>query len=214
MKKLLLFTLILLGFTANVMAQNPNVIAIAESSKGATIESIAMKIDSLVEYQSAEKERLNTEIDNLNYRIQNSQNKASFHGVIRELFPIIVLAIIGTFFIFLTYILTMNNYRNNRLKYDAVLKCVESTGLVPDYFVKVTNRKSVAVPSEGRVSLVLSILCIITGTIFLIVALTSNYRSNYIENIICGGIGIAFAVASVCLFIQYSRISEKSRKEQ
>lgn len=214
MKKLLLLTLILLGFTANIMAQNPKTVAIVESTNEATIETIAMKMDSLIQYHSAEKEQLNRKINHLTYQIEDSSGGAFFHRILNELIPILMLAIVGAFFIFLIYILTSNNYRNNQLKYDTMLKCVESTGTVPDYFSKVTHRKSATVPSEGRVSLVLSILCIITGTIFFIAVLINSYRANYFENILCGVIGVGFTIASVCLFIQYSRISEKSRKEQ
>lgn len=213
MKKILLIALILLGFTTATMAQNATTDAATATVEEVTLQSISTKLDGFIDSQNTINKQLTNNVNNL-YQNRNTNMNMIFNNLI----PIFILIVIGGFFIFLTYILTTNNYRNNQSRYDTMLKCVESTGSVPDYFTKMARNKSVAVPAAGRVPLILSIICIITGTIFLIATISiidnHSYGQFKIGSILSGITGVVFVISSVLLFIQYSRISESSRKEQ
>lgn len=216
MKKLLLTTIVVLGFTAGTMAQTAkattDTLQIATPVEVVTIESISAKIDTFIESQTSVTEELGEKINRANRRLQDLQNESSLRWLLRDLVPLLVMALIGGFLIFLTYILTSNNYRNNQLKYDAMLKCADRLGSVPDYFNKVVRVKSETIPTGGRVHLVLSVLCAIIGTIFTIVAIAGHW--SFVEAAMCSMTGFGFIAAAVILFIQYNRICEDSRKEQ
>lgn len=194
MKKLLLIALLALGISAMTLAQS-------DSVHNATIDSLSAKIDNLALSQSALESQY------------GSISRGNFDNIVDELVPIGVLALLAGCAIAMTFIISTTNYRKAQLKYNAMLKCVETTGSVPDFFSKVESQKAKAIPTGGRVHLVLSLLSCTIGSVFVIVTIASDM--SLVSKTLCGSVGLAFMVACVILFKQYNRIvSENSRIEQ
>lgn len=219
MKKLLLFTaLLIMGFSTTTFAQDklrPGDVhagMLVDSTKTTvTIEALSQQINLFIVAQSNATAELNNKINRVNSRLQDLQNQSSLRYIFREMIPIIVMLIIGFFIIFIVYIFTANNYRNNQLRYDSMLKCADRMGSVPDFFNKVERRRSAVVPVGGRVHLLLSVICLITGTIFLISSI--SMRSSFFDTGVCFMSAMGFIAVAIVLFMQYNKICENNRKE-
>lgn len=218
MKKLLIIALILIGVNRAAIAQKTDVksektvnVDSSAVTQEISLESISEKIDEFMEVQQTTNVKLEEKIDRANSRVQSLKNEYSWRWLFRDLIPLLILGVIGVFLVAVVYIIANVKYRNNMLKYDTIVKCVEKTGSAPEFFTKIEQQKSIAATTGGRVHVILSVMCGLASILFLVVCISNN---SMLERAFAFVGFIAFIYAAFLLFKQYNNISENSRKEQ
>lgn len=212
MKKVLLLLAAIFVLSAQNSQAQTDTLRVKTDTVAVTIQTLNKKLDRFLENQQKTNENLEAKINRANNRLQNLQNQSSLRWIYRESIPIIILIIIGLFIVSIIYILSINSFRNNKNKYDTIIRCTEMTGTVPN-LIPIDNgqQRKLAIKPSARIYLFLSIFSFIIAFIVFLVSMESRGIKSYI----CLLFSLALFVITATLFIQFNKFnSEDNRTNQ
>lgn len=119
--------------------------------------------------------------------------------------------------VFCVFFYYKGDYNRNKIRYDAVIKYAELGRDAPQWLTSIEQQKvRVQVKRGGSTpSLMLSIICGVISSIWLIVAVTVDEHGSFSQMVGCYVIGAMFAILAVLLYRTYLKRSEpRSNSDQ